>query len=340
MLAIGTAACHLSRSAATGGDRAEVRARALPRAALEEGLRLRDDVELLAAWRLESGDPRFGGFSGLLVHRGRLLALSDRGALWSAPLPAADAPLDPPTVWEVTELRISERAPDAEDLAQTPDGRVWIALEGPHAVAALAAPAGRARLALEPRRLPEPIAGLPENLGIEALAVLPDGSLLTIAEGRLGVTHPALLLRDGRPLRSLHYRAAPGLAPTAAEHVGDWLLVLERRFSPLGGFAARLAAHPARDPSDLPAIVEPPIELARWASSWSLDNLEGLAAEPPDNEGTVRLWLVADDNFSRWQRTLLVALAWRPQPAVARASSRRLSRTSSRGSSLSATLLR
>ncbi|MCS6778141.1 MAG: esterase-like activity of phytase family protein [Geminicoccaceae bacterium] len=342
ILAILAVACTLPQRAGTGGHWAEVRARALPRAELEERLRLGEGVELLAAWRLDSDDPRFGGFSGLLVHEGRLLALSDRGTLWSAPLPDPHGPLAPPTAWQVSELRIGARAPDSEDLARTPDRRLWIALEGAHALAPLPVPAGGdAPLDLEPRPLPEPIAGLPKNLGIEALVALPDGSLLAIGEGRLGETHPALLLRDGRPVRTLGYRPAPSFAPTAAEHIGDWLLVLERRFSPLRGFAARLVAHPARDATDLPAIVEPAFELARWLGSWSIDNLEGLAAEPPDDQGTVRLWLVADDNFNPWQRTLLIALAWRPQPAAAvRASSRRLSRTSSRGSSLSATLLR
>lgn len=342
ILAIGTAACHLSRTAATGGHWAEVRARALPRADLEEGLQLGEGVEILAAWRLDSEDPRFGGFSGLLVHQGRLLALSDRGTLWSAPVPDPEEPFAPPTAWEVTELRINGGAPDAEDLARTPDGRLRIALEGAHALAALPVPDERgAGVDLEPHPLPQPIAALPTNLGIEALVALPDGSLLAIGEGRRGETHPAVLLRDGRAVRTLGYRPAPSFAPTAAEHIGDWLLVLERRFTPLGGFGARLVAQPARSGSDLPAILEPAFELARWIGSWSIDNLEGLAAEPPNDQGTVRLWLIADDNFSPWQRTLLIALAWRPQPAAAvRASSRRLSRTSSRGSSLSATLLR
>jgi hypothetical protein len=43
----------------------------------------------------------------------------------------------------------------------------------------------------------------------------------------------------------------------------------------------------------------------------NVDNYEGLAALPrPD--GSVRFYLISDDNFSRLQRTLLLGLDWRP----------------------------
>jgi hypothetical protein len=46
------------------------------------------------------------------------------------------------------------------------------------------------------------------------------------------------------------------------------------------------------------------------------DNFEGIALAPR-GDGGLRLWLVADDNFSRRQRTLLYAfdLGDGPQPA-------------------------
>jgi hypothetical protein len=43
----------------------------------------------------------------------------------------------------------------------------------------------------------------------------------------------------------------------------------------------------------------------------TVDNFEGIAALPrPD--GTVRFYLISDDNFSSAQRTLLVAFDWTP----------------------------
>jgi len=48
------------------------------------------------------------------------------------------------------------------------------------------------------------------------------------------------------------------------------------------------------------ALLEPPL---------TLDNFEGVAAvENPD--GTTGLWMISDDNFSRRQRTLLMAFAF------------------------------
>ena len=43
----------------------------------------------------------------------------------------------------------------------------------------------------------------------------------------------------------------------------------------------------------------------------TVDNYEGLAALPRA-DGSVRFYLISDDNFSRLQRTLLVAFDWHP----------------------------
>ena len=42
------------------------------------------------------------------------------------------------------------------------------------------------------------------------------------------------------------------------------------------------------------------------------ENYEGLAVAAGAAGGATRLWLISDDNVSRFQRTLLVALDWRP----------------------------
>ncbi|MDW8340196.1 MAG: esterase-like activity of phytase family protein [Geminicoccaceae bacterium] len=333
------AGCTAVRAEGRVENGSRVRLSPLPIEEIARGLRLAADVALSGAWRLASEDRRFGGFSGLAVENGRLWLLSDRGGLWSATLaPHGSVPVVEGS-WRVFELRLGGRAPDAEDLARTNDGTLWVAIEGRHAIAPLPAEPEGPIVDLEPHPLPQPIAGLPGNGGVEALAGLGDGSLLAIGESELEGLRPALAMGPNGS-RRLAYRSGAGFAPSAASWIADRLLVLERRVSPLSGFAARVVAVPARGASDLPEILAPEIELARWDGSWAIDNLEGLAAEPVEEDGSVRLWLVSDDNFSRWQRTLLVLLTWRPQPAVVRASSRRLSGTSSGGSSFSDTLRR
>jgi hypothetical protein len=54
--------------------------------------------------------------------------------------------------------------------------------------------------------------------------------------------------------------------------------------------------------------VEDQLELAR---PYTIDNFEGVAAAPSPSGG-LRFYLISDDNFSKSQRTLLVAFDWRP----------------------------
>ncbi len=76
------------------------------------------------------------------------------------------------------------------------------------------------------------------------------------------------------------------------------------------------------------AIGAPPVAGDEWAPEITLDlagviprdNYEGLTIRPkPD--GTLDVWLISDDNFSIFQRTLLVKFsfdpAWKPAPATA-----------------------
>ena len=52
-------------------------------------------------------------------------------------------------------------------------------------------------------------------------------------------------------------------------------------------------------------------ELARLASPYTVDNLEGLAATKGPR-GETLLWLVSDDNFNPFQRTLLLLFELAP----------------------------
>ena len=87
------------------------------------------------------------------------------------------------------------------------------------------------------------------NAGIESLAHLADGRLLAIEEGpdgeADGISHAWLIGPDGESGR-LGYRRANNFRPTDAASLpnGD-VLVLERRYTTVGGVAARLKLVPA-----------------------------------------------------------------------------------------------
>ncbi|HLT03199.1 MAG TPA: esterase-like activity of phytase family protein, partial [Geminicoccaceae bacterium] len=141
------------------------------------------------AWRagfvLASGDPRFGGLSGLwLAPDGeRLIAASDRGVLWIAELEhAADGTLLGLGDWRAVEPAAVPGDParrDAEALAALGDDLV-IAYEGAHRLRRVPreAPDRRAAALPVPPALSEP-----HNRGIEALVALDNGALLALAEG-------------------------------------------------------------------------------------------------------------------------------------------------------------
>jgi hypothetical protein len=67
------------------------------------------------------------------------------------------------------------------------------------------------------------------------------------------------------------------------------------------------------DPADIAAGKDWPWrKLADLAGPVPRDNYEGLAIAP-DADG-VTLWVISDDNFARFQRTLLIELHWRVPP--------------------------
>lgn len=93
----------------------------------------------------------------------------------------------------------------------------------------------------------------------------------------------------------------PPFLPTGADIAHDGMLyVLERDFSWLGGFSTRLRRAAL---SDWPTLRPETL----FTQIGGLDNMEGLASWR-DSDGAVRLLMIADDNFSPLQRTLLVEL--------------------------------
>jgi hypothetical protein len=268
---------------------------------------------------LTSPDARFGGLSGLLVSDDgdRMTAVTDRG-YWVTARLLYDAAgrLTGVAEAEIGELRgpggahlRGKRERDSESLTRLPDGAIVAAFERNHRLWRY--PAGAGPLAGQPVPLSAPSAleALHSNSGIEALATLSDGALFALAEGRRGETEsPAYLRRDGA-WAELSYRRHGGFRPTGAARLPDGdLLVIERSFNIIDGVAARLRHIAARtivpgarlDGTAI-AVLRPPL---------TVDNLEGVAARR-GAAGETLIYLVSDDNFNPFQRTLLLLFALR-----------------------------
>ncbi|HEU0135233.1 MAG TPA: esterase-like activity of phytase family protein, partial [Allosphingosinicella sp.] len=148
------------------------------------------------------------------------------------------------------------------------------------------------------------------NRGPEAMVRLADGRFLIFAEGPGGVSEALLFAGDpavpGTPSTRLRYRPPEGFRITDAALLPDGrLALLNRSISLFSGFTAKLTI------ATLPASGEGSViageEAAVFEGRVARDNLEALSVTRED--GRTILWLASDDNYSPFQRTLLMKFA-------------------------------
>ena len=193
---------------------------------------------------------------------------------------------------------------DAEGLAVLPNGDRLVSFERDHRIWRY--PAGNG----PPRPVPKPDAAFPENAGMEALTAYPiagpnaylvgsEGGQVWLCEGSDACRETALGAR---------VKTGFGLTAIAAYGSEGALALLTRAYDPKRG--NRIAVI---------LVKQPALEIARgqvldeltMAAPLTRDNFEGLAIVPrPD--GTLRLYLLSDDNFSAAQHTYLMAFDWKP----------------------------
>lgn len=263
---------------------------------------------LTGLWQLQSGDARFGGYSALLADDdGRLLAFSDRGRrlVFGKPglAPTAGAQAD-----QRPDRGVGQDLFDIESATRDPvSGTYWLGYEGTHAVHRYTP----AHLADGHVLLRE---NWPQNGGAESLVRLADGRFALLPEDAA-----RLYLFDGDPVAGAAMTSMAitwpeaGYFPTDAAQLPDGrLLVLMRRLVP--------GLPPTFDSllvwGELPAAGED------WRPQVALhaegllprENYEGLALRLLA-DGRTELWLIADDNFSAFQRTLLARLVLAPVDA-------------------------
>jgi len=200
---------------------------------------------------------------------------------------------------------------DAEALARLPDGTWLVAFERRHRIRAYRRLDGPGAYVAPPPGLDN----APANGGLESLAVLPDGRLFAIAETFAPQDRPELrhawLGVPGRWV-PLYWQPAPGFQPTDAAILPDGsALVLERRFSLLGGFAARLvrAAPDALRSAREGIVLSGETILTLDDAPLPAENWEGIAVTRFGDQTLVAL--ISDDNESILQRSLLLLFAWR-----------------------------
>jgi len=256
-------------------------------------------------WHLTSDDPNVGGLSGLSLHpKDHLLAISDSGAfVW---ISMADS--TPSGYAAISYMRDENGSPlsgknaaDSEGL-ELIAGTALVSFERDNRVLAFdLANCGAAAKGVLVADIPSRPEGLnraiPENQGAEALTLSSDGHLtagLEIAINRqaaLGTITPQKVSFSERIPRP------QGGLLTGLDTDGDAVYALFREYSPFTGNKSVITRQVGN---------APPQTLATLKRPFPVDNFEGITVTNlPD--GTVRLYIISDDNFSVRQRTLLLA---------------------------------
>ncbi len=267
---------------------------------------------------LKSPVSTFGGFSGLWRSPdGRdVLAIADNAQFLKARTETSDGRLSGLSGAVMAPLLFSSGKPlrrsryyDTESLAVS-GGTAFIGVERNHAVVRFGRDSSGAPVRGIPIPVPKELGSLPSNGGLEALGVAPRrsplaGAVVGVAEGGAGDTTRGFILTGSRQgtfevVRSNGY----DVSDLAFLPDGE-VLLLERRFSILGGFRCRLrrVAAAAMRPG---ARVDGEVIFESDASD-QIDNMEGLAVH--QEGGETILTLISDDNFSALQRTLLLEFA-------------------------------
>lgn len=293
-----------------GPTRAALHAESIPLDSSDPARRDLGSLRFLGGWVLTSDHRGFGSISAMSIADDRVTALTDAGTLLHIPLMATrhGSVL-------LTGLRGTPGDPtrkvnrDTEAMAVFGD-HAWVAFENRNQIWRYHLPDWRAVARAAPRAM----RGWPANLGAEAMVRLPDGRFLVMSEHRGDDdTSPAVLFSGdptapGVRAAALRYRPPQGYRITDAALLPDGrLLLLNRRFTLLGGVSAKLTiASPAT--ARRGAVMDGE-EIARFAPPIATDNYEALAIT--QERGRTIIWIASDDNFNPFQRTLLLRFEWR-----------------------------
>jgi hypothetical protein len=261
-------------------------------------------------WDLASSAPQFGGFSALLdLGETGFAMFSDRG--WRIDLTAPGDPHVSARLHRVFADQTGHRLFfDIEAATRDPiTGRIWLASENNHAIHRFTADGSA-----DGRRAFSGMTAWGRNSGIEAMARLDDGRFIILPErADRGLIFASDPVEGGAPATFRITVPAKGYAITDAAALPDGrLMVLLRKvLSPLRDgwppFASMIAIGtvPQAGGTFAPEAVLP------LAGLLPPENYEGLALRPRA-DGTIEVWLIADDNLSIFQRTILAKLVFAP----------------------------
>jgi hypothetical protein len=297
----------------------EVNARPLPSFDTRDRSRVRfGSLEYRSGLILTSPFRGFGGLSGLRLDKKgeRFIAISDKGSWFTGRIVYKGREMTGLDDVEASPIRGPDGKPitargwfDTESIAL--DGSlVYVGLERVNQVLRFDFAKGFTRAPGEVVPLPPAARKLPFNKGLEALVVVPKGfalagTLIAISERGLDAGGNIIgFLLGGKTPGQFSVRRTENFDVSDAVLLpsGD-LLLLERKFSLLGGIGIRIRRIALGAVAPGAVLDGPPIFNADLGNE--IDNMEGIDVHVTE-EGDTVLTLVSDDNFSMIQRNLLM----------------------------------
>ncbi|MBR1195701.1 esterase-like activity of phytase family protein [Bradyrhizobium sp. AUGA SZCCT0240] len=297
----------------------EVNARPLPSFDTRDRSHVRfGSLEYRSGLILTSRFRGFGGLSGLrLDAKGeRFIAISDKGGWFTGRIVCKGREMTGLDDVEASPILGPDGKPitargwyDTEAIAL--DGSyVYVSLERVNQILRFDFAKGFTRSLGEVMPLPPATRKLPFNKGLEALVMVPKGfalagTLIAISERGLDAGGNIIgFLIGGKTPGQFGIRRTENFDVSDAVLLpSGQLLLLERKFSMLGGIGVRIRRIAPNSIAPGAVIDGPTIFTADLGSE--IDNLEGIDAHVTD-EGDTVLTLISDDNFSMIQRNLLL----------------------------------
>lgn len=267
------------------------------------------ELIFLGAWELGSDNEDFGGISALTaLPDGRFIGVSDAGTLIGFGLSdnqRTDRPFIAPLPGS-QDAGLSYEDRDSEGIAHDPDtGQFWVSYEAHHAIRRFSRSFARTTGVVRPALMQK----WPSNVGAECLIRMKDGRFVVIPENlQKDGTHRGLLfsgdpVEPGTAIAEFRYRPPSGYRVTDGVQLPDGrLLLLHRRIGFPDGFSAKIGLVEV-DALQSGTRAHPRI-IATLAAPLLVDNMEGITITKRGADTFI--WLISDNNFSIFQRTLLM----------------------------------